>query len=401
MSARVLFLSHAGVLGGAELSLLDLARGLGARARVTLFQDGPFRERLDAAGVGVGVVPASAGMLGVGRGGGALSSIRSVPGVLRQVRAVARQACASDVLYANSQKAFVVAALAGPLARRPVVWHLRDLLTAEHFGATHRRLVVALANGLAARVIANSAATAAAFVEAGGRPGKVRVVHNGIASGPFDAVTEADVRQTRAALGLGPGPVVGVFSRLAPWKGQHVLIDALPRLPGVQALFVGEALFGEDAYAAGLHARAAALGVADRVVFAGFRADVPALMAACDVVAHTSVAAEPFGRVVVEGMLAARPVVASDAGGVREIVDDGRTGRLVRPGDPAALADAVAALLARPGEARRMAAAGRDAARARFSVGAMVAAVEAEIDACAALGRQGDLTRDRGSARPA
>ena len=190
-------------------------------------------------------------------------------------------------------------------------------------------------------------------------------------------MTDADAWAVRQSLGLGGGPVVGVFSRLAEWKGQHVLLDALVSLPGVQALFVGDALFGEDAYAAGLRAQAQRLGVADRVCWAGFRDDVPALMKACTVVAHTSTAPEPFGRVIVEAMLAGRPVVASDEGGPREVISDGRTGRLVTPGNPDGLAAAVGDLIAHPDRARALAEAGGAVARSRFSVQAMISGAEA------------------------
>jgi glycosyltransferase involved in cell wall biosynthesis len=135
-------------------------------------------------------------------------------------------------------------------------------------------------------------------------------------------------------------------------------------------------LFGEDAYAAGLRTQAEQLGVADRVRFLGEREDVPTLLRAADAVVHTAVDAEPFGRVVVEGMLARRPVIATDAGGVREILRDGVTGLLVPPGDPVALAGAVERVRAfSPAErAARCDAAHADAVE-RFTVPAMVAGV--------------------------
>jgi glycosyltransferase involved in cell wall biosynthesis len=243
----------------------------------------------------------------------------------------------------------VVAALAGALARRPVVWHLRDLLTADHFGASQRRLATAVANRFVARVIANSRATAEAFIAAGGRPELVTVVYNGIDPAPFEAVTEANLDRLRGELGLNGAPTVGVFSRLAPWKGQHVLLEALVDLPDVHALFVGDELFGADeGYGSHLRARAAGLGVDERAHFLGFRRDVPALMRLVDVVAHTSTAPEPFGRVIVEAMLAGTPVVATDAGGASELIEQGRTGVLIPPDDAPALREALDCLQAAP-----------------------------------------------------
>jgi glycosyltransferase involved in cell wall biosynthesis len=381
MTPRILFLDHVGVLGGAELSLLDVARHFAGASRVALFEDGPFRRRLEEAGVGVDVLAAPDSVKKVSREGGKGGDLRSLPGVMALAWRVARRAREFDVVYANSQKSFVVGSVAARLARKPMIWHLRDLLTGDHFSASHRRLAVTLGNALATRVIANSEATAQAFVESGGRAGKVRVVYNGFDPAPFEAVTPEEAAAARAEIGLGDAPTVGVFSRLSPWKGQHVLLDALTRAPGLHAVLVGGALFGdEERYAASLHEKVVASGLSDRVHFLGFRRDVPRLLHAVDVVAHTSVAPEPFGRVVVEGMLAGKPVVATRAGGVLEIVEDGVTGRLVPPGDAETLAGTLRALFADPAQTAAMAAAAREAARRRFSRETMLEGVERQIN---------------------
>ena len=336
---RTLFLDHAAVRGGAELYLLDLARAFPDRSATLLFENGPFLTDLRAHGLNASVVPAPPAFLGVRKQGTLLDMLRAVPGVLSLSLRVARRARDYDVLFANSQKAFLIACGAGVLARRPVVWNLHDMLTARHFSAGNRRLVVTLANTVAAHVVANSEATRQAFCDEGGRADRVSVVYNGIDPTPFEQAPDlsAALRHERGI--PASAPIVGVFSRLAPWKGQHVLLDALPHVPNLHAILVGDALFsGDGDYVATLDDMAEALGVADRVHRLGFRTDVPALMRACDVIAHTSVAPEPFGRVIVEGMLAERPVVATRAGGAREIVEDGVTGHLVPPDDPDALA---------------------------------------------------------------
>jgi glycosyltransferase involved in cell wall biosynthesis len=369
----VLFVDHAGVLGGAELSLLDLAAAFGAGSETLLFADGPFRVALEARGVQVSVESL-----------GALKHVKKetfLPGpaaftdAARLARLVGRRAKPHRVIYANSQKAFVVAAAAGLLARRPVAWHLRDILASPHFSGTNVRAAVTLANLRAARVIANSRATAAAFATAGGRESLVRVVHNGIDPAPFDAVTPEIATAIRAALGVPADAfVVALFGRFHPWKGQQVLLDALTKLPRVHALIVGAPLFGEEAFASALHAQAAKTGVAHRAHFLGFRSDVPELMSSADAIVHASVNPEPFGRVIVEGMLARRPVIATRAGGVTEIID-GDTGILVPPNDADALVQAIESLSADPDRASLLAARGSVRARAEFSVSAMVRGV--------------------------
>ncbi|MFI5244287.1 MAG: glycosyltransferase family 4 protein, partial [Gemmatimonadales bacterium] len=302
----------------------------------------------------------------------------------RLARRVASHARRRTLIYANSQKAFVVSAGAGILAHRPVVWHLRDILAPPHFSASNVRAAVTLANLRAARVIANSHATAAAFTAAGGRASKVRIVHNGIDPLPFDAVTEEDAAAARSRLGIPKDAfVVSLFGRFHPWKGQQVLLQALPALPAVHVLFVGAPLFGEEAFESALHAQAAKLGVGERTHFLGFRLDVPELMRASDVVAHASVYPEPFGRVIVEGMLARRPVIATRDGGVGEIVTDGETGVLVPPNDAEALTKAIAMLRAEPARATAIAARGAIYAREKFSVESMVRGVDAALEGLA------------------
>ncbi len=373
-AGRILFVDHAGVLGGAELSLLDLASSFGADADVVLLADGPFRTALEGKGVSVDVEPL--GALGAVRKDAGLPSVGALMDAAGIARQVARRARAHELIYANTQKAFVVSAAAGVLARRPVVWHLRDILAEPHFSRANITAAAQLANLRAAAVIANSHATAEAFVAAGGRRALVQVVHNGIDAAPFDALASDAGRTTRHALGVPADAfVVALFGRFHPWKGQAVLLQALAELPGVHALVVGTALFGETAFEAAQHEQARALGIADRVHFLGFRDDVPALMRAADVIVHASVLPEPFGRVVVEGMLAGRPVVATRAGGVPEIITEGETGRMVPPADAPALAAAIRALRDAPASTAAMAARGAARARAQFSVAAMCSGV--------------------------
>lgn len=380
MKARVLFVDHSAVLGGGELSLLDICRGFRETSTVLLLSDGPFREVLQEEGMRVKLLGAGSAVLSIKRSGAGRSAT-AVAGIAGLAWRLARVAHEFDVLYANSQKAFVISALAGGIARRPVIWHLRDILCEAHFGRANIRLVTVLANLLASRVIANSQATANAFLARRGRADKVRVVYNGIDARDFDAITDSDAREVRAELGVAGRQLVGVFGRFHPWKGQHVAVDVLARLPNVHAIFVGGALFGEHDYVAEIHRRVRVVGIEDRVHFLGFRRDLPRLMRAVDVVLHTAQAPEPFGRVIVEGMLAARPVVAAAGGGAAEIVRHGSTGLLVPPGDVGAFAEAVAGLLADPARRATLGRAGYERAIRDFSVEAMLAGVAGEIAA--------------------
>jgi len=369
---RVLFLDHAGVLGGAELYLLDVARQYRDTSRVILFEKGPFQERLREDGIPVDICLAPSGLLDVKKSANWWSVLRAAPGLARLAWQVTRKARAYDVLFANSQKSLFVAGLAGLIARRPVIWNLHDMLTADHFSDLNRTAAVRWANLFVDHVIVNSQATRNAFAESGGRTEKTTVVYNGIDPEPFNRVDEAALRELRDEFGLAEAPLLGVFSRLAPWKGQHVVLKMLPRLPDVRVLFVGDTLFrGDESYEQELKRKARQLNVADRVRFLGFRRDIPRLMRFVDVVLHTSTAPEPFGRVIVEGMLAGTPVVATRAGGATEVVREPDTGLLVPPGDPNALAIAIQELLSNPDRAYSMGKTAKSYARRRFSIDRM------------------------------
>lgn len=371
---RVMFVNHTSAIAGAELILLDVARAWRG-ATAFLFEDGPLNPAMRNKGLDVVLSRFGRGLTTLKRDA---SLWRAAPlagrlaGITAEIAGAARR---HDVIYANSQKAFVLAAIANAVARRPLVWHLHDIIDGTHFGAGQRRLQVTLANRFATRVVVPSEAAARAFAAAGGRADLVEVVPNGVDI-VRDERSRADLRHD---LGLPDGPLVGVFSRLAPWKGQHVVLDALAALPDVRGIIVGDALFGEQDYATTLRARVEKLGLAGRVQFLGHRSDVPLLMQAVDVMIHPSVAPEPFGRTLVEAMLAGAPVVATDTGAAADILDHGAAGTLVAPGDAAALAAAVADVLARPDEIAAQLDVAAARAKTRYGVAAMQDAVAAVI----------------------
>lgn len=339
LSMKVLFLDQSGQLGGAELSLTDIAKHFKNQGLVYLFEDGPFAVKLAAEQVPCQIRQRPS--LSISKDSGLLQGLLSLRQLFPLVREVAKMAQAYDLIYANTQKALVVGAIASVLARKPLVYHLRDILSAEHFSQMNRRVAITLANACATLVIANSQATRQAFIDAGGSPQLIKVVFNGFDPGQYQG--QPPLRTAlQEQYPIQEGFWIGHFSRFSPWKGQHVLVDALQYLDEeVQVLLVGKALFGEDDYVQSLQAKIQDHGLQDRVHFLGFRSDIPALMASCDLVAHTSTSPEPFGRVIIEAMLASCPVIAAKAGGATELIDHGKTGWLCPPNDPQQLAQMI------------------------------------------------------------
>jgi len=363
----ILFLDQSGELGGAELCLADLAEFCRDRCAVLLFQDGPFAGLLRAKKVPViiATLPQLAGR--VNKSAGVSAYLCAIPGMGFLIYRAMKSAKDFELLYANTAKALVVAAVVAFFLRKRFCFHLHDIVNSEHFSAINRRLIVTLANRAHA-VVANSRATAEAYKSAGGKNRRLRVIHNGFK--PFHLRSDSSTLPagTRHGTVQGNFPVVGLFGRISPWKGQHVFLKALVELPGVRGLIVGEALFtGDDrSYGQELRDLAAQLRIADRIHFTGFCPDILPLLLSVDVVAHCSTSPEPFGRVIVEAMLAGRPVIATRAGGAMEIVADNQTGLLVQPGDSHALAAAIQRLLANREFAAEMGCAAKRDAEQRF-----------------------------------
>jgi glycosyltransferase involved in cell wall biosynthesis len=364
---KILFVDHTAVLGGAELSLLDLSVAYAQTSKVLLFSDGTLRKRLTQAGVEVNIAQASTTIMNFRTSGG-LSSLSTIPELWQIAGCVAQEAKDCELILANSQKAFIVSILATLRRSPPVIWYLHDILTARHFSQTNRRIVVFLANRFASKVIVNSQATGAAFVAAGGKKELLDVVYNGFESQRFDEIDTQESAKIRTAVGIGNAPLIGLFSRLSYWKGQHILLEAIKELPQVQVMLVGEALFGEAEYVCKLQALAAAPELAGRVHWLGFRDDIPTLMKACDLIVHTSTEPEPFGRVIVEGQLAQKPVIASAAGGVLELIEDGVNGYLFPPQDAIALRQLIQQLIEDPDLAKTMAQQGHERAQTNFAL---------------------------------
>ena len=364
---KIFFLDQSGKLGGAELSLLDVAEAYGDRCQVGLFADGVFRAALEQRQIPTTVLIDQP--LAIKRESGLLQSLSNASKLVPLINRTARISRHYDIVYTNTQKAFVVGAIASFLSRRPLVYHLRDILSLEHFSASNIRILITLANQFAKIVLCNSQATRDAFIAAGGRAELAVVVYNGFKPEQYQNYphTAAHLRQ-----GLGFSDqhfIIGHFSRLSPWKGQHVLIDALQHCPNhTVAILVGDALFGEEEYVAQLHQQVADLGLSDRVHFLGFRSDIPELMSACNLVVHASTSPEPFGRVIVEAMLCGTPVVAAEAGGAVELVEHGKTGWLCPPSDVDKLADIINHCITQPNQVKAIAHHAQELATQRFNL---------------------------------
>jgi len=408
MMKRILYFDHTAKLGGGEIALWNLLQRLDRERYhpvVVLGADGPLRGKIEQLGIEVHVVPLAAevaetrkdtlGFRGVLR---IKQAVLALIYCFRLARFIRRSR--ADLVHTNSLKADILGGVAAHLARTRVAWHVRDRIEGDYLPVAAVRVFRWLCLWLPHYVIANSQATLNTLAlptdpglrssvvylgvllkkmlssseKEGWTPKWGFVVHDGV----FD--TSEVVAKKRA---MGP-PVVVLVGRLAEWKGQHIFIQAAARvrgrLPEARFQIIGSAMFGEEEYEKRIRAQAADLGMEDSIEFTGFRADVAHLIGASDILVHASITGEPFGQVVIEAMAAGKPVVATDGGGIPEIVRDGETGILVPMGDAAAMADAVVRLLLDPATALAMGQAGRRRVRDHFTVSHTAQKVEAIYD---------------------
>jgi len=256
-----------------------------------------------------------------------------------------------EVLHAHLSTAAVAAGIAGRVTRLPVV--------ATVHGMTH-----VLYYRLADQVIAVSQAVLEHLVRCGLPRRRIVVIRNGVDVRRFDDLL--DKEQARGLLGLPlAAQVVGTVGRLSQAKGHQYLLQAIARLrpgfPQLRGLIVGD---GEALPA--LLRLADSLQLAGRVTFAGWREDIDVVMSAMDIYVQPSLE-EGLGLAVMEAMATGLPVVGTRVGGIPELIEDGRTGFLVAPGDVLALSDAIGLLLSN-GELRaRLGGAARAHVRAHHS----------------------------------
>jgi glycosyltransferase involved in cell wall biosynthesis len=276
-----------------------------------------------------------------------------------------------DVVHSHKFGSNAWGAAIGRLARVPVV------VAHEHSWAFEgdrvRRLVDShFIARLADCVIAVSSEDRRRMIEIEGMdPKKVVVIPTGIAA----ASPAKPPRDVRAELGIGPDrPVIGAVGGLRPEKSLGTLLEATRRLaddfPRLRVLFCGD---GEER--GRLEELAADLGVGDAAVFLGWRADVPDVVAALDVAVCCSTR-EGSPLSVLEYMDGGKPVVASDVGGIPDLIEDGDSGLLVPPGEPVALAGALARLL-RDAELRdRLGRRGKERRELSFGLETVVGQIE-------------------------
>ncbi len=387
---KILYLNPIGSLGGAERSLLDLMAAVRrARPEWTLeLMTGSEGDLVDGArelGVMASVLPmppalAQLGDAGAGGpAGDAISkasviaglslSVPQVAGYVLKLRRLLREREA-DLIHSNGFKTHILAAWAAP-RRSSVIWHVRDyagarLLMSRLMRLHARRCAVAIANS---HSVARDVETACA-----GRLKNIRTVYNAVDLERFSP--RGPKLDLDAMAGLPPAPAgtirVGLVATMARWKGHEVFLRALSMLPKevpIRGYVIGGPIYstaGSQRSVEELRALASGLGLNGNAAFTGFVKEPAAAIRALDVVVHASTEPEPFGRVIAEAMACGKPVVASLAGGVTEIIAENENALSHRPGDAMGLAGCIGNLARDEDLRKELGMAGRLAAERGF-----------------------------------
>lgn len=407
---RILYVERSAFIGGSVISLYELVRGLDTdlyEPIVLFLEPNPYQEQFRALGVKVislrkhfsrspqpthapRDIAASLSRYSARLAAGYWAA-RQFYLLVRQdlplARRVARliKAEAIDVVHHNNtltgNRATVLAAW---LAGVPSVCHVRML---HPLSFIEKRLV-----SLVAYFIYISRAVEQLYQGLGVPASQGQVVYNPI---NIEAFSQNDHRaELRTELGLTDQDyVISNVGRIEPWKGYDYFIQAMAKVVAVQpqakALIVGvpSSAPASQAHYQQLQQLVKELHLQNHVIFTGFRSDIPRIMTAADLVVHSAVEPEPFGRVIVEGMATGRPVIATAAGGVLDIIEDKVTGWLVPPKDATAMARAIEQLLQNPEQAKLMGQRAQKRASACFSVNQHVVLIQQIYQRVLALGK--------------
>ncbi len=356
---KVLHIIGGGEFGGAEKHILNLAGALDRQAvelTVCCLFSGPFVEIAAAAGISALAVPMR-------------NKIDFA--VIRKLSALIRSG-GFDLVHTHGVRANLLGRLAARRAgKREIITTVHSLLEKDYQEMALRcanSLVERATRSLTSHFIAVSQGLKDRLV-AGGIPAKkITVIYNGILLDELGLAESAKTALKENYAG-GEAPLVGIVARLHAVKGHRYFIEAardvLLQRPQTRFLIIGDGPCRQA-----LEKLAGGMGLGDRVVFTGFVEDVYSLMARLDLLVVSSLW-EGFGLTAVEAMVLGTPVVATEVGGLPEVVRHGETGLLAPPADALSLAKSIVWMLDHPLEAGEMAAKGADMVRRKFTAGEM------------------------------
>ena len=323
---KILFINGTNKIGGGELSLLSIAKYYRKNSAVVSFDNGDYTNLLQENGIVSIVLKNAKELLNIKREDGILGSLLKIKYLFLTIFELRKLIKDYDIIYCNSQKSIFLGLLSTLFIRKKVVIHVRDMMDNPNISNFHKKIFVFLINFRRPVIIANSVATKEALISIGIKR-KIEVVYNGI------MIKDLKKREKEKKKKF----IIAMFSRISHWKGQKYFIKAVKLLKdkkefeNMEFWIVGDALMNDKDkdYKSYILKLIKKYDLEDKIKLFGFIKNSIELMQSIDILVLPSIYPEPFGRVVVEAMLLKKVVIATNHGGVTEIIENNKSGILV------------------------------------------------------------------------
>lgn len=352
---NILYLHNESIMGGAEISLLNLVKRLNKELFVPHFacsKEGPFIDELRKIKISPDFVqfPGIRWPIPVR----IYTTIRNLIDIIKRKQI--------DLIHSNQPRSNLFGAIAAKIKNVPIVWHER-CLESGRFDSDN------IFSFLPDKIICNSDAVRNRFTKGKGVDTKIKTIINGVDLSEFDPESNGSV--IRKEFNIGEDElVIGTIGRIDPEKGYECFLESariiLQNVRNVRFLIVGKAC-NNPSLEKSLYDMSVKKGVDKKTIFTGFRSDIPRLLASMDVVVLPS-EIDACSRVLFESMAMQKPLVATDAGGTPEVVQDDITGFLVKPKDPSGMARCIMKLLQNKSLSEQYGKAGRKRVEEMFTI---------------------------------
>ena len=329
---NILYLHNESIMGGAEISLLNLVKRLNKELFIPHFacsKEGPFTDELRKIKIPPDFVQ--------------FPSIRwpnpvQICNTIRKLLDIIKKK-QINLIHSNQPRSNLFGAIAAKIRNVPIIWHER-CLERGRFDSDN------IFSFLPDRIICNSSAVRNRFTKGAKTDAKIRTIINGVDLREFNL--ELNGSTIRKEFNIDEDePIIGTIGRIDPEKGYECFLESariiLQDFKNVRFLVVGGA-FNNPSLEESLYEMSVEKGIDKNTIFTGFRRDIPQLLASMDVVVLPS-EIDACSRVLFESMAMRKPLIATNAGGTPEIVQDGITGLLVKPGDSSEMAKCIKKLL--------------------------------------------------------
>jgi len=351
---NILYLHNESIMGGAEISLLNLVKGLNRKLFIPHFicsKEGPFIDELEK----IKITPDFVQFPGIRWPNPVqiYNTVRNLIDIIKKKHI--------NLIHSNQPRSNLFGAIAAKIKNVPIVWHER-CLERGRFDSDN------IFSFLPDRIICNSSAVRNRFTK-GKIDTKIKTILNGVDLREFDP--ELDGRVIRKEFNIGEDElIIGTVGRIDPEKGYEYFIESariiLQDFKNIRFLVVGGA-FNNPSLEKSLYEMSVEKGIDKKTIFTGFRRDIPQILASMDVVVLPS-GTDACSRVLFESMAMRRPLVATNAGGTPEVVQEGVTGLLIKPGDSSEMAKCIMKLLNNKNLAEQYGNAGRTRVETMFTI---------------------------------